>query len=100
MSRARRFQQKTKLEFFQISETRQKRVSYIEVLNNIVGSRLNDEHLLPTGAAAVLVVLDSFEQVARNTPPVENSASRFGNPALRTFYDCVSEVRLNIPELD
>ena len=48
----------------------------------------------------VLVLLDSVERVARDTPPVENSASRFGNPAFRTFYGRVSEVRLSILESD
>ena len=88
---------KEQLEFFQTSKTRQEVISYIEVLNDaVVGVRLNDECSLSTGAAAVLVLLDSVERVARDTPPVENSASRFGNPAFRTFYDCVSEVRLSI----
>ena len=92
---------KDQLEFFQTSKTRQEIVSYIEVLNDaVVGVRLNDECSLSTGAIAVLVLLDSVERVAKDTPPVENSASRFGNPAFRTFYDHVSEVRLTIPELD
>lgn len=30
----------------------------------------------------------------RDTPPVENGKSRFGNPAFRTFYDRVNEVRI------
>jgi hypothetical protein len=47
---------------------------------------------LSTGAAAVLVLLDSVEWVAKDTPLVENSASTFGNPAFRTFYDRVLEV--------
>lgn len=88
---------KEQLEFFQTSKTHQELVSYIEVLNDaVVGVRLTDECSLSTGAAAVLVLLDSVERVARDTPPVENSASRFGNPAFRTFYDRVSEIS---PEL-
>ncbi|EDR05297.1 uncharacterized protein LACBIDRAFT_167127, partial [Laccaria bicolor S238N-H82] len=43
-----------------------------------------------------LVLLDSVERVARDTPPVENFESRFGNLAFRMFYDCVSEIS---PEL-
>ena len=42
---------------------------------------------------AVLRVLDRVEELARATPPVDNKASRFGNPAFRTFYDKVQEVR-------
>ena len=38
-------------------------------------------------------ILDRVEKIANETPPVENSASRFGNPAFRTFYDAVAEVR-------
>jgi len=38
-------------------------------------------------------ILDRVEKIANDTPPVENSASRFGNPAFRTFYDAVAEVR-------
>jgi serine/threonine-protein phosphatase 2A activator len=45
------------------------------------------------GVTAVLSVLDKVEQIARDTPPVDNSGSRFGNPAFRTFYDKVEEVR-------
>jgi serine/threonine-protein phosphatase 2A activator len=41
----------------------------------------------------VLRVLDTVEATAHAIPPVENAASRFGNPAFRTFYDRVSEVR-------
>jgi serine/threonine-protein phosphatase 2A activator len=37
--------------------------------------------------------LDKVEQLAKETPPVDNAASRFGNPAFRTFYDKVLEVR-------
>lgn len=41
---------------------------------------------------AVLSVLDKIEEIARETPPIDNSGSRFGNPAFRTFYDKVKEV--------
>jgi serine/threonine-protein phosphatase 2A activator len=43
---------------------------------------------------AILDALGHVEQVAKEIPPVENSSSRFGNPAFRTFYDKVSEVPL------
>ena len=42
---------------------------------------------------AVLNVLGTVEETAKSIPPVDNKASRFGNPAFRTFYDKVSEVR-------
>jgi serine/threonine-protein phosphatase 2A activator len=41
----------------------------------------------------VLEALDRVEQIAKDTPPVDNSASRFGNPAFKTFYDRVHDVR-------
>ena len=41
----------------------------------------------------VIGVLDMVERIAKDTPPVDNAASRFGNPAFRTFYDRVVEVR-------
>lgn len=44
--------------------------------------------------AAVLSVLERVEDLAKATPPVDNKASRFGNPAFRTFYDKVQEVRV------
>lgn len=47
------------------------------------------------GVTAVLDVLDKIAQIAKDIPPVDNAASRFGNPAFRTFYDKVSEVRKN-----
>jgi len=46
------------------------------------------------GVSAVLQILSKVEEVARETPPVDNAASRFGNPAFRTFYDKIEDVRL------
>jgi hypothetical protein len=48
---------------------------------------------LRKGVTAVLKVLDRIEDIARDTPPANNNSSRFGNPAFKTFYDRVSEVR-------
>ena len=42
---------------------------------------------------SILKVLDRVEAIAYETPPVENSSSRFGNTAFRTFYKKISEVR-------
>lgn len=46
------------------------------------------------GVKSVLRVLEKVEELAQNTPPVDNSGSRFGNPAFRTFYDRIQEVTL------
>ena len=47
---------------------------------------------LKKGVTAVLGVLEEIATIAKDIPPVDNAASRFGNPAFRTFYDKVSEV--------
>ena len=38
-------------------------------------------------------VLDRVEALAKETPPVDNAGSRFGNPAFKTFYDKVQQAR-------
>ncbi|KAG8914666.1 Serine/threonine-protein phosphatase 2A activator 2, partial [Tulasnella sp. 417] len=38
----------------------------------------------------LISTLDRVEQLANDIPPVENKASRFGNPAFRTLYDKIS----------
>ena len=53
---------------------------------------INDE-TEKKGVTAVLGFLEKIAQIAKDIPPVDNAASRFGNPAFRTFYDKVSEVR-------
>lgn len=37
-------------------------------------------------------ILRKVEEIAQGIPPVDNKASRFGNPAFRTFYDKIGEV--------
>jgi serine/threonine-protein phosphatase 2A activator len=41
----------------------------------------------------LIEVLDRVEALAKETPPVDNATSRFGNPAFKTFYDKVQQVR-------
>ncbi|KAH9474472.1 Serine/threonine-protein phosphatase 2A activator 2 [Psilocybe cubensis] len=83
---------KPQLEYFQSSKTHQDIVSYIETLNEaVVGTRLTDECPMSNGASAVLGLFDQVEKLAKETPPVDNKASRFGNPAFRTFYDKIAE---------
>lgn len=46
----------------------------------------------------MLDILERVAETARGIPPVDNKASRFGNPAFRTFFDKISEVRtLRLP---
>ncbi|KAG6846962.1 hypothetical protein H0H93_010867, partial [Arthromyces matolae] len=80
------------LQYFQTSKTRQEILDFVESLNNaVVGVKLSDECSISPGATAILEILSRVEETAKSIPPVENSASRFGNPAFRTFYDKVIE---------
>ncbi|TFY53544.1 hypothetical protein EVJ58_g9396, partial [Rhodofomes roseus] len=95
---------KEQLEHFQASKTHQDIVAYIQSLNEaVVGVKLTDECSESPGVKAILGVLDRVEQIAKETPPVDNQASRFGNPAFRTFYDKVQEAApslyTNLPNL-
>ncbi|KAE9405622.1 Phosphotyrosyl phosphatase activator [Gymnopus androsaceus JB14] len=80
------------LEWFQTSETHRTIVDYVEALNEaVVGAKLSDNVHESAVVQAILSILDRVEGIANAIPPVENSASRFGNPAFRTFYDRVAE---------
>ncbi|KAI0049899.1 Phosphotyrosyl phosphatase activator [Auriscalpium vulgare] len=83
---------KEQLAAFQQSETHRSLVAYIETLNDaVVGVKLTDPCAESPAVLAVLDVLDRVEQLAKDTPAVDNKASRFGNPAFRTFHDKVDE---------
>ncbi|KAI9060099.1 Phosphotyrosyl phosphatase activator [Trametes sanguinea] len=88
---------KEQLEAFQQSKTHETIVSYINTLNEcVVGVKLTDDVPVSSAVQAVLDILDRIAETAKGIPPVDNKASRFGNPAFRTFYDKVSEIA---PEL-
>ncbi|KAF7306348.1 Serine/threonine-protein phosphatase 2A activator [Mycena indigotica] len=81
------------LEYFQTSTTHNDVLAYISVLNEaVVGVKLSSECSESDGVRAVLDVLNKIESTADAIPPVDNAASRFGNPAFRTFYDRVVEL--------
>ncbi|KAM6495267.1 Phosphotyrosyl phosphatase activator [Amanita muscaria] len=87
------------LEWFQTSQTRQDILTYIESLNEaVVNVKLNDECDMSPGVIVILKTLDRVEELVKETPAVENSASRFGNPAFRTFYDKISETSPSLHE--
>ncbi|KAI0342386.1 Phosphotyrosyl phosphatase activator [Trametopsis cervina] len=74
------------------SKTHADILAFIRRLNeSVVGAKLSDECPASEGVAAALRILDAVEAIAADIPPVDNKASRFGNPAFRTFYDRVSE---------
>ncbi|KAI0062535.1 Phosphotyrosyl phosphatase activator [Artomyces pyxidatus] len=88
---------KEQLTAFQDSPTHKSIVSYVETLNSsVIGVKLTDESPQSTGIRAIIQVLDRVEALAKETPPVDNAASRFGNPAFRTFYDKVGEASLSL----
>ncbi|EIN14639.1 Phosphotyrosyl phosphatase activator [Punctularia strigosozonata HHB-11173 SS5] len=88
---------KEQLAAFQASDTHKSIVEYIETLNEaIVGVKLTDECTESEGVKAVLHILEQVEAIAKDTPPVANAGSRFGNPAFRTFFDKVAEKAANM----
>ncbi|KZT26097.1 Phosphotyrosyl phosphatase activator [Neolentinus lepideus HHB14362 ss-1] len=83
---------KEQLEAFQSSQTHRDIVSFIEDLNSaVVGVKLSDPCSESPAITAILDVLTKVEDIAKDTPPLDNKESRFGNPAFRTFYDKVQE---------
>ncbi|KAH9034706.1 Phosphotyrosyl phosphatase activator [Lactarius pseudohatsudake] len=78
---------KEQLEAFQASSTYASITSY-----------LTDECAGSQGITALLEVLDRVEALARETPPVDNATSRFGNPAFKTFYDKVQQTAPQLHE--
>jgi serine/threonine-protein phosphatase 2A activator len=104
---------KDDLTLFQASDTHAAIVDYIDALNDsVLGVKLSDDcpvspvcrtslsspysHPTPQAINAITSVLDNVEQLAVDTPPVNNSGSRFGNPAFKTFYDKLAAVRTHI----
>ncbi|TFY81861.1 hypothetical protein EWM64_g2155 [Hericium alpestre] len=79
---------KDQLAAFQASKTHNDIISYIETLNGaVVGVKLTDPCPESPAISALVHVLDEVEEIAKATPPIDNAASRFGNPAFRVFYD-------------
>ena len=66
-------------------------IFHLCVPSSTINCAINDE--TEKGVTAVLGLLEKIAQIAKDIPPVDNAASRFGNPAFRTFYDKVTEVR-------
>ncbi|KAI5451403.1 Serine/threonine-protein phosphatase 2A activator 2 [Naganishia albida] len=80
------------LKAFKESETYTDIVDFVEELNAaIVGKKLSDARNASPAVRTILGILDEVEKVVQETPPVDNAASRFGNPAFKTFYDKVED---------
>lgn len=76
------------LQRFQSSSAFEEIMGLIMSLNEAVkGRTLSDKTIgeSPT-IASILDVLSCVDKLVEETPPVENAASRFGNPAFRDFY--------------
>ncbi|KAF9230031.1 Phosphotyrosyl phosphatase activator [Melanogaster broomeanus] len=85
------------LEDFQSSQTHADIVTFIEQLNeSVINVKLTDVVESTQRIERILKVLEQVEDVVAQTPPVDNKASRFGNPAFRSFYD---EVEKQAPAL-
>ncbi|KIY52675.1 Phosphotyrosyl phosphatase activator [Fistulina hepatica ATCC 64428] len=68
-------------------------LEYITKLNSsIVGLKLSTSLDLSSDISAIISIINYVEGLVHDIPPVDNSNSRFGNPAFRTFYDRVSEL--------
>ncbi|KZO99181.1 Phosphotyrosyl phosphatase activator [Calocera viscosa TUFC12733] len=82
---------------WQSSETFATVMGFIERLNEaVVGVKLTDPCEMSESVKEIIGVLDDVEQIATDTPPVSNSASRFGNPAFRDFYDRVGQASASL----
>ncbi|KAI9627858.1 hypothetical protein H4Q26_017181 [Puccinia striiformis f. sp. tritici PST-130] len=95
----------THLQAFIESATHADVVQFIENLNDsIIGLPLDHPVALSDSIEKLLEILQKIKQIALSHPPVDNKASRFGNPAFREFYDQLdqeSEIlhsSLDIPE--
>ncbi|KAH7337654.1 Phosphotyrosyl phosphatase activator [Rhizoctonia solani] len=87
------------LEVWKQSQTHQSIVDYIAQLNtSIYNKKLTDEVYMSENASLIFKLLERVEAIAQDTPPVNNNASRFGNPAFKTFYDKVQEALPSLHE--
>ncbi|KAK4054252.1 Serine/threonine-protein phosphatase 2A activator 2 [Microbotryomycetes sp. JL201] len=80
------------LQAFLESETHADLCRFIEELNDsVVGVKLTDTVEQSPAITILCEILDHVEQCVKETPPVDNGKSRFGNPAFKTFYDKVAQ---------
>ncbi|CAE7105473.1 unnamed protein product [Rhizoctonia solani] len=92
------------MEIWKQSSTYQSIVDYIVQLNtSVFNKKLTDDVHESENVRLILKLLERVEAIAQETPPVDNNASRFGNPAFKSFYDKVQEalptLHNNIPTI-
>ncbi|ORY27681.1 phosphotyrosyl phosphatase activator [Naematelia encephala] len=87
------------LDFFKRSKTHDEILDFIDKLNqSIVGQKLTEAGEGSERTRPLIAILDAVLDIAKNTPPVDNKLSRFGNPAFKTFYDRVQEASPHLHE--
>ncbi|ORX36447.1 putative Phosphotyrosyl phosphatase activator [Kockovaella imperatae] len=81
------------LQVFKSSSTHDELFDFILRLNNSVIDKTLTSVGEPSSAVtrSLLDILNAVHELACATPAVDNTLSRFGNPAFRTFYDKVAE---------
>ncbi|KAJ3289929.1 Serine/threonine-protein phosphatase 2A activator 2 [Borealophlyctis nickersoniae] len=83
---------KEDLDRFQTSDAHGLILGFIERLNTAVrGKTLRAEAYHSPVVNSLITLLDTLEEYIKDAPPVENTKSRFGNPAFQTWYDRVVE---------
>ena len=92
------------LQIFLDSESHKDIVGFIEALNAACTDvKLTDACFESPVTRSLLSILQSVVKYTEETPPVDNKASRFGNPAFKTLYDKISaasyELHTTIPGL-
>ncbi|CAH7686931.1 hypothetical protein BY996DRAFT_4578030 [Phakopsora pachyrhizi] len=86
------------LDAFIRSDTHSKVYEFICDLNqSVVGLTLDHPIKISKNVESLLGILETVQQIAVSNPPIENKASRFGNPSFRDFYDqlCKESISLH-----
>ncbi|CEP18277.1 hypothetical protein [Parasitella parasitica] len=67
-------------------------IGYVERLNDSIKNlKIDSDIHVSKNVQAILDILETLSAWVKNIPPVENSKSRFGNPAFKTFYEKVKD---------
>ncbi|KAI9014841.1 Phosphotyrosyl phosphatase activator [Gaertneriomyces semiglobifer] len=83
---------KEDLQQFEASGTYNDLVTFIERLSDAVrGRKLRDETNKSEIVERLLSLLDKLDAWVKDIPPIENTKSRFGNPAFQTWHDRLAE---------
>ncbi|BFZ61703.1 Serine/threonine-protein phosphatase 2A activator 2 [Saitoella coloradoensis] len=85
------------LELFRESPTKQLLLAFVKDLGTSVeGKKISDDVPVSENVKGVITMFEGINEIMTRHPPVDNSLSRFGNPAFRSFYE---EVEAKVDEL-